>query len=288
MISILKNRDWSDGNLILFNDQFIKRNQEAHIDIEDRGYQFGDGIYEVVRIYNGIPFRLDDHLDRFERSAQEIYLKLPMSKSETKIKITQLIEMNNLQNGTIYFQITRGVAPRNHAFPEQVIPVFIAYTKESPRPIEQFKNGIKTVTVEDIRWLRCDIKSLNLLGNVIAKQYAHVHQADEAIQIRDNTVTEGSSSNFYIIEKGTIYTHPADHFILKGITRIVIEEIAKNLGIPFEERLFSVKDIYRADEAFISSTTAEVTPIIQVNDRIIENGPGPIVRALQAEFEKMI
>ncbi len=274
--------------MILINDQFIARNQDTHIDIEDRGYQFGDGIYEVVRTYNGKPFRLDDHLERFERSANEIYLQLPMSKTETKLKITQLIEMNNLQNGTIYFQVTRGVAPRNHAFPDQAQPVFTAYTKQTPRPLEQFKNGIKVVTVEDIRWLRCDIKSLNLLGNVLAKQYAHVHQADEAIQIRDNTVTEGSSSNFYIIEKGTIYTHPVDHFILKGITRTVIEEIANKLGIPFVERLFSVKDIYRADEVFISSTTAEVTPVIQVNDRTIGNSPGHIVRALQTEFERLI
>ncbi|TCS84000.1 D-alanine aminotransferase [Tepidibacillus fermentans] len=274
--------------MILINDQFIKRNQDTHIDIEDRGYQFGDGIYEVVRVYQGKTFRLDDHLDRFERSAKEIFMELPFSKTETKLKITQLIEMNNLQDGIVYFQVTRGVAPRTHAFPQNAKPVLTAYTKKSPRPIDQFKNGIKVVTVEDIRWLRCDIKSLNLLGNVLAKQYAHEHQAEEAIQIRDNTVTEGSSSNFYIVENGKIYTHPADHFILRGITRIVVEEIANKLGIPFIEKLFSVKDVYRADEAFISSTTAEITPVIQVNDKVIGNGPGPIVRAIQEEFQKLI
>ncbi|MFV9510825.1 D-amino-acid transaminase [Tepidibacillus sp. LV47] len=274
--------------MILINDQFMQRNQDTHIDIEDRGYQFGDGIYEVVRVYRGKPFRLDDHLDRFERSAKEIRLPLPMSKGETKLKITQLIEMNNLQDGIVYFQMTRGVAPRNHAFPEKVKPVLTAYTKEFKRPINQLKNGIKVVTVEDIRWLRCDIKSLNLLGNVLAKQYAYDHQAEEAIQIRDNSVTEGSSSNFYIVKDGKIYTHPADHFILKGITRMVVEEISNQLGIPFIENVFSVKDIYRADEAFISSTTQEITPVIQVNDKTISNGPGPIVRAIQAEFEKLI
>ena len=274
--------------VILINDQFIERNQDTHIDIEDRGYQFGDGIYEVVRIYNGKPFRLDEHLDRFERSASEIHLVLPLSKSETKLKITQLIEMNNLLDGIVYFQATRGVAPRNHAFPENTKSVLTAYTKESPRPLQNFEKGIKVVTVEDIRWLRCDIKSLNLLGNVLAKEYAHRHDADEAIQIRDNTVTEGSSSNFYIVKDGKIYTHPVDHFILNGITRNVIEEIANKLGIPFIEKLFNVKEVYRADEAFISSTTAEVTPVMQINDKVLGTEPGPIVRALQKEFESLI
>ncbi|KXG43260.1 D-amino-acid transaminase [Tepidibacillus infernus] len=273
--------------MILMNDQFITRG-EAHIDIEDRGYQFGDGIYEVVRVYDGKPFRFDDHLIRFERSAKELSLSLPLSSEEIKLKITQLIEMNNLQNGIVYFQTTRGVATRNHAFPTDSTSVLTAYTKEMNRPYEKLQKGIKIVTIEDIRWLRCDIKSLNLLGNIMAKQYAVDHQAYEAVQIRDNIVTEGSSSNFFIVKDGKILTHPANNFILKGITRLVIEKIADKIGIPFVEKEFNLKQVYQADEAFVSSTTMEIMPINQINDKTITNSPGSITKALQEEFEKLI
>jgi len=273
--------------IILVNDQFVPRD-DVHIDLEDRGYQFGDGIYEVVRVYNGQIFGMEDHLVRFERSAKEIGLKLSMSLEEIKSKITQLVEVNNLSNGIVYFQITRGSAPRNHPFPANSTSVLTAYTKEVERPVAKINNGVKVVTIEDIRWLRCDIKSLNLLGNVLAKQYAVEHQADEALQIRDNIVTEGSSSNFYIIKDGKIITHPADNFILKGITRNVIEKIAQKLNIPFSEELFDLKTALQADEAIISSTTLEVTPVIQINDQKIGNEPGPITKALQKEFENLI
>ena len=272
---------------ILLNDQFLSRD-DVHIDLEDRGYQFGDGIYEVVRIYNGVPFELDPHLVRFQRSADEIGLKLPMSLEETSSKITQLIELNKLKDGIIYFQVTRGAAPRNHAYPANTTAVLTAYTKEVPRPVEKLEKGIKVVTIEDIRWLRCDIKSLNLLGNVMAKQYAVDHGADEAVQIRDNIVTEGSSSNFYIVKDGKIFTHPANNFILNGITRMVIKDIANKLNIPFIEENFTFKEVLEADEAFISSTTVEAMPVIQINDHVVNHEPGPIVRALQAEIEKRI
>ncbi len=272
---------------ILLNDQFLSRDN-VHIDLEDRGYQFGDGIYEVVRVYNGVPFEMEPHLVRFQRSANEIDLKLPMSLEETSSKITQLIELNKLKDGIIYFQVTRGAAPRNHAYPIGTTAVLTAYTKEVARPVEKLEKGIKVVTIEDIRWLRCDIKSLNLLGNVMAKQYAVDHQADEAIQIRDNIVTEGSSSNFYIVKDGKIYTHPADNFILNGITRMVIKDIANQLHIPFMEKNFTFKEVLEADEAFISSTTVEAMPVIQINDHVIGHEPGPIVRAIQAEIQKRI
>lgn len=273
--------------MILLNDQFLPR-EEVKIDLEDRGYQFGDGIYEVARVYNGKAFRLDEHLVRLERSAKEIRMTLPLSNGEIKTKILELIAMDNLADGIVYFQVTRGVAPRAHNFPTNVTSVLTAYTKEMPRPIADFQSGVKVVSIEDIRWLRCDIKSLNLLGNVLAKQYAVENQAKEAIQIRNNTVTEGSASNFFIVKDGKIITHPANNFILRGITRDVIEEIANKLGIPFIEKEFSLNEAYKADEAFITSTTMEVTPVIQINDEKIADKPGTISKALQEEFDKLI
>ncbi|OEF99618.1 D-amino-acid transaminase [Vulcanibacillus modesticaldus] len=273
--------------MILVNDQFIPR-ENVHIDIEDRGYQFGDGIYEVIRVYDGKIFRLDQHLLRLERSAKEIKLVLPMSIQEIKEKITKLIAINNLSTGIVYFQVTRGVAPREHSFPNNRVSVLTAYTTEKERPLDKIQNGIKVVTTEDIRWLRCDIKTINLLGNVLAKQFAIENQADETIQIRNNIVTEGSSSNFFIVKNGNLYTHPANNFILKGITRDVVEEIAQKLGIKFIEQEFSLNEVYKADEAFITSTTVEIMPVLQVNDTKISHQPGQITKTLQNEFSKLL
>lgn len=273
--------------MILLNNQFYER-ENVNIDIEDRGYQFGDGIYEVVRVYNGKPFRMDEHSIRFERSARELKLRLPMTTKEINGQILQLIKENQLVDGYVYYQLTRGVAPRNHAFPSKESPVLVGYTKELQRPLADMTNGVKVVTVEDIRWLRCDIKSLNLLGNVLAKEYAVENGAKEAIQIRGNTITEGSASNFFIVKDGKLLTHPANNLILKGITRNVVEELAKKLDILFVEQEFTLEEAYQADEAFISGTTVEVTPVIQIDEKIIGKEPGPITKRLQESFEALI
>jgi len=273
--------------MILMNNQFLSR-KEALVDIEDRGYQFGDGIYEVVRVYHGAPFKMEEHLKRFARSAKEIKLTLPMSMDEINEKIMELIEKNNLDTGIVYFQATRGASPRVHHFPKDATSVLTAYTKEMKRPLDEINHGVKVVTLEDIRWLRCDIKSINLLGNVLAKQFAVENDAKEGVQIRGTIVTEGSSSNFFIVKDEKLYTHPATRLILRGITRDVVEELAKQLNIPFIEQEYELKDVYQADEAFITSTTAEVTPVIQVNDHKISETPGPITKKLQEAFEKLI
>lgn len=270
--------------MILLNDQFVSRDQ-AKVDIEDRGYQFGDGIYEVVRVYQGKPFKLEQHLKRFERSAKELRLSLPMSLDEIKTKLLELLEMDQLLgDGIIYFQATRGVSPRTHSFPENVNSVLNAYTREVARPVHDLDNGAKVVTFEDIRWLRCDIKSLNLLGNVLAKQYAVENQAKEAIQIRSGIVTEGSASNFFFVKNGNLYTHPANQFILKGITRDTVEEIAAKLNISFIEKEFTLDEVLTADEAFVSGTITEITPVLQIDNHQISKEPGPITKALQKEF----
>lgn len=272
---------------ILYNDNFIN-DGELSVNYEDRGYQFGDGVYEVIRIYNGKPFCMDEHLIRLEKSAEGIRLNLSVDAINLNEKLNELISLNNLQEGIIYLQVTRGVAARNHAFPFDSKPVLIAYTKEIVRPTFEIENGVNAVSVEDIRWLKCNVKSINLLGNVLAKQYAVEKGAKEAIQIRNDIVTEGSASNFFIIRDKSIYTHPANNLILRGITRDLVEELAGRLGIPFIEREFNLKAVLAADEAFITSTTQEIMPVLAIDSKQISEKPGEVTRSLQAEFLKLI
>ncbi|MGG5252573.1 D-amino-acid transaminase [Neobacillus sp. SM06] len=276
-------------NFAILDGKIIERS-EAKVDIEDRGYQFGDGVYEVIRIYNGKMFTAKQHLDRFYRSAESIGIVIPYTKELLTGMLNELVAKNNLGLGIIYMQITRGAAPRNHAFPAQdVLPALSAYTKEVGRPAENLESGVRTILTEDIRWLRCDIKSLNLLGNILAKQKASEVGCFEAIQHRGENVTEGSSSNVFIAQNGVVVTHPSDNFILKGITKEVILTLCKENGIAVEERVFTIKDLYDADEVFLSSTTAEVMPIIEIEGKAVHNGaPGPITKKLQELFIEAI
>lgn len=272
---------------VLLNDQIVQRD-DVRIDIEDRGYQFGDGVYEVIRVYGGVPFLLHEHLERLERSAREIMLPIGQTSDALATQLKTLIRANELLDGIIYLQVSRGTAPRYHGFPKHVNTTLIAYLKEMPRPLAQLKEGVKAIVLEDIRWLRCDIKSLNLLGNVLAKQNALNNSAFEAIQHRQQTVTEGSASNVFMIHHSKVYTHPANNLILNGITRVKILELCKQLNIPYEEKAFTVDELYEADEVFISSTTSEITPVIEVEGRTIGAGiPGPLTVKLQQEFEAL-
>jgi D-alanine transaminase len=273
---------------ILFQENFVHR-EDAKVDIEDRGYQFGDGIYEVIKVYNGKAFTFKEHMKRLVRSAAEMRLSLPYPIDQIKENLLKLIEKNQLINGHVYLQITRGVSERVHQFPNSPSSMLVAYTKETERPIAQQKNGIVTVLTEDIRWLRCDIKSLNLLGNVFAKQKAKENGADEAILHRGETITEGSSSNLFIVKDNVLYTHPKTNLILPGITRDVCIALAEKLGISLVEKAFTKEDLLQADEAMITSTTMEITPVIKVDQERIGNGkPGEITKSLQAEFINLI
>lgn len=273
----------------LLNGEILERS-EAKVDIEDRGYQFGDGVYEVIRVYNGKMFTADLHLNRFVNSSNSIGISLPYTLADLTKMLNELLAKNNLQFGNIYMQITRGMAPRSHPFPTgNVTPTLVAYTINGERPLESLKAGVKTILTEDIRWLRCDIKSLNLLANLLAKQKATEKGCYEAIQHRGQAVTEGSSSNIFIVKNGTVITHESDHLILKGITKDVILEICQKNNFPFEERTFTLEELEQADEVFLSSTTSEVMPIIEIDGRIISTGvPGPITRKLQELFVQEI
>ena len=273
----------------LWNDRIVA-DDEVVVDKEDRGYQFGDGVYEVVKVYNGQLFTLEEHVDRFYASAEKIHITIPYTKDKLYTLLHQLVEANEINTGHIYFQITRGACPRNHIFPgDDVAPVLTGNAKENPRPVANFENGVKATFVEDIRWLRCDIKSLNLLGAVLAKQQAHEKGCYEAILHRGETITEGSSSNIYGVKDGVLYTHPADNLILNGITRQVIFKCAEEIGMPVKEEAFTKEQLLAMDEVIVSSTTSEVTPVIDVDGQAIGSGkPGEWTRKLQAQFDTKI
>ena len=273
----------------LWNDRIVA-DEEVVVDKEDRGYQFGDGVYEVVKVYNGPLFTMEEHVERFYASAEKIKITIPYTKDKLYTLLHQLVEANEIDTGHIYFQITRGACPRNHIFPgNDVQPVLTGNAKENPRPVANFENGVKATFAEDIRWLRCDIKSLNLLGAVLAKQEAHEKGCYEAILHRGETVTEGSSSNIYGVKDGVLYTHPADNLILNGITRQVILKCAEEIGMPVKEEAFTKEQLLAMDEVIVSSTTSEVTPIIDIDGQVIGGGkPGGWTRKLQAQFDTKI
>ncbi|WP_342598654.1 D-amino-acid transaminase [Psychrobacillus sp. FSL H8-0483] len=274
---------------ILWNDQIVDE-KEVKIGYEDRGYQFGDGIYEVIKIYNADVFTATEHIDRLYASADKIQLVIPYTKDVLHKMLHELIEINEVQNGHIYLQVTRGTSPRQHNFPVPVVEsVLTAYTKETTRPLAELENGVKVCFVEDVRWLRCDIKSLNLLGNVLAKQEAVSKNCYEAIQHRGEIITEGSSSNVYGIKDGVLYTHPVSNLILNGITRKVILDCCQEVGIQVVEEAFTKEQALEMDEFIMSSTNAEVMPIISIDGQMIGNGKrGNWTEKLQQAFEKKI
>jgi len=275
---------------VLLNGQIIDRS-DAKVDIEDRGYQFGDGIYEALRVYQGKLFTFQEHMDRLYRSAKKIDLLIPYPQEMFHGWFTELIAANHLDTGMIYFQVSRGVqAPRNHVYLEDITPTIMATTMVAPRQLAEHRKGIKTITVPDTRWLHCDIKSLNLLGNLMATNQAAKAGAKEAIFYRlPETVTECSHSNVSIIKDGQLITHPANEYILNGITRQVILKLAKKQGIPFEERPFTLAELKAADEAFISSVSAEITAVGQVDDVTIGNGKiGPVSEKILTAFTNEI
>ncbi|MFS0655028.1 D-amino-acid transaminase [Bacillus sp. 179-C3.3 HS] len=273
---------------VLYNGDFIEK-EDAFVDIEDRGYQFGDGVYEVIRVYNGTLFTLKEHTERLFKSAKEIGIHLQGTVSDMENKLKQLVSENELTDGGLYIQVTRGVAPRKHQYPDSLTPQITAYTFQVKKPVQEQTAGAKAVLSEDLRWLRCDIKSLNLLYNVMEKQKASEAGAFEAILVRDGFVTEGTSSNVYAVIDGVIRTHPATNLILNGITRRKLLQVCEEQGIGVEETRLCKADLLRAQEIFISSTTAEVVPIIEIDGQPIGNGvPGEITKRVQEGFQQKI
>ncbi|MCU5746859.1 D-amino-acid transaminase [Staphylococcus sp. SQ8-PEA] len=274
---------------VLINEQLVEE-KDATIQYNDRGFVFGDGIYEYLRVYNNKIFTAQEHFERLLRSAREIQLDVNHTVDSLTELAKELVAVNKVVNGGIYLQITRGSAPRDHRFPSPDIqPTLMGFTKSYGRPFKEMDQGIYAVTTEDIRWLRCDIKSLNLLGNVLAREYAEKYNASEAIQHRDGIVTEGSASNAYAVKDGVIYTHPTNNYILNGITRQVIKWICKDENIPFKEETFSLEFLKSADEIIISNTSIEVMGVTKLDGEQVGDGQvGPITKQLQTCFNHYI
>src|SRR5690625_592399 len=255
---------------------------------EERGLQFGDGVYEVIRIYNGKLYLLDEHIDRFYRSMEAIRIQITHTKSELITLLQKLISRNNMkQDGYIYLQIPRGYAASIYTLPDNIEPNMYAYLENHARNLEGIQNGVHVITLPDERWENCYIKSLNLLPNVLAKQTALEKGCYEAILHLDGRVTECGSSNVFLVKDGKIYTHPATNRILKGCVRMAVERFANDLDIPFIEEAFTVNDISDADELFLTSSLSEVLPIIEVDQEQVADGkPGEISRKLQKAYEQ--
>jgi D-alanine transaminase len=273
------------------NGQYLPH-REASVHVEDRGYQFADGVYEVVTIVNGKMIDEEGHLDRLWRSLGELRMDAPMEREPMKFVMREVIRQNGIHNGIIYLQVTRGVAPRDHPFPKDVRPALVMTAKRlsMKKAAKTAEQGIAVITVPDIRWTRRDIKSVSLLPNVLAKQEAKDKDAYEAFQVDDDgMVTEGSSTNAWIVDQdGKIITRPLSNDILAGITRAsLIAELEKR-GLEIEFRSFSVDELHNAREVFLTSSTSYVLPVVKVDDHVIGNGqPGSIsldLREIYQEF----
>ncbi|MCL6451676.1 MAG: D-amino-acid transaminase [Acetobacteraceae bacterium] len=258
---------------------------QAVVPVEDRGLMFADGIYEVIRVYNGKVFQLGPHLDRLFMGAAELRINLHYRREELERILARTVEFNGLENGGLYLQVTRGVSPRGHAFPAASTPTVFALTHEGHgpparpgdgRPVE----GSPAITAPDNRFGLCYVKTVGLLPNVLARQQAQEAGAREAILVRDGLVTEASSSNVFAVIGGTLYTHPLAN-ILPGITRDIVLRLAARLGIPVREIAVPIGHLRRADEVFITGTMTEVEPVVSLDGRPVADGkPGPVTLRL--------
>jgi D-alanine transaminase len=276
-------------NVAFINGTFMPM-AEAKVSIEDRGFQFGDGVYEVIRTYNGRPFELEAHLTRLDRSATALDLKQPYSHDDWTRHILEGIRRAAYPESKVYVQITRGVAPRDHAYSDDATPTVVMTVREF-HPLDRSIQvaGVEAITTEDIRWGRCDIKSVNLLANVLARQQVKQAQVFEAILVNEGLVTEGAVSNVMVVQGGIVVTAPQGSRILSGITRMVVLDLARSEGLPIQERFVSQADIYEADEVFLTGTTVEVLAVIRVDGKVIGDGrPGPIARRLAARFTSRV
>ena len=249
---------------------------EASISVFDRGFLFADGVYEVIPVYGGRLFRLQHHLDRLRYSLAQIHLSHPMSDAAITSVFQRLLNGRS-GDASIYLQITRGIAPRNHAFPDNITPTVVAYAQNLVYPDQAHRDaGVRAVTYPDQRWERCDIKSISLLANVLARQFAHEHDAAEAVLFRDGILTEGAASTLFVVHDGQLLTSASGHSILPGITRELVLELACNHGLQCQQTNISQRQVREADELWLSSSTKEILPIVMLDGKPVGEGmPGP-------------
>ena len=274
---------------VYVNGMFVPEEQ-AKISVFDRGFIFGDGVYEVVPVISGKLVDKQYFLERLDRSLDELSIAWPCTKQEYMEVMEQLGESNHLTEGIVYSQVTRGIADRDFPFPENVSPSFVAFTSNMElldNPL--VKSGIHVITTPDLRWKRRDIKSVNLLGQVLAKQDAITRGGHEGWMVEDRIVTEGVSSSAYIVKNATIITRPLSNVILPGIRRRTLLEIASNVGSDVEERIFTIEEALAADEAFISSATTMTLGVVSIDGHQIGNGtPGPVTIRLRELYKARV
>jgi D-alanine transaminase len=258
--------------------------REARVHVEDRGFQFADGVYEVIAVAGGRPIDEDLHLARLARSLGELAIAAPLSDAVLRHKFREVLRRNRVRDGIVYLQITRGAARRDHAFPVGAAPsVVITARRGRPPDPAVAARGVAVVTIPDIRWRRCDIKSVSLLPNILGKQQAKLAGAYEAWMVADDgTITEGTSTNAWIVTRGgALVTRPADAAILNGVTRLSVLRLAREAGLAIEERAFSRGEALAAAEAFLTSTTAYVLPVVAIDGKPVGEGrPGAFTRKL--------
>ena len=256
--------------------------EKAVVPIEDRSYQFGDGVYEFVASYEGRPFMLEEHLDRLERSMRELAFD-PIPRADIKKAVLDLFTLSGYPRAGLYIQISRGVAPRNHAITPAMTPqVIMTIRPVAEMPVEKRKNGATAITVQDTRWGRCDIKTVQLLSNSLAKQKSLDAGCDDAIFVSDQgIVREGTSSNLFIVSGGRLTTHPLTDNILPGITRQVVMDLCRDADLNVEESFFGTNALLGADEVFLTGTVTELLPVVRIDEKSIGRGEvGPVTRRL--------
>ena len=273
-------------SMVFLNGKFLPI-EEAKVPVLDRGFIFGDGVYELVPVYSRVPFRLDEHLARLERSLGEVGIRNPYSRAQWREMVFKLVDAQPFEDQGVYFQVTRGVAKRDHAFPKGVEPtVFMMSNPLINPPKEQVEQGGKAVSAADNRWLRCDIKSISLIGNVLLRQLSAEADAAETILFRDGKLTEASASNVFIVKGGTIYAPPKSNLILPGITYDVVCELARANGMPIELREVTEQEVRGADELWVTSSSKEVFAIVELDGRKVGAGkPGPLFRRMYEHYQ---
>jgi len=261
---------------------------EARVPVLDRGFIFGDGVYEVIPVYGRALFRLQEHLARLAYSLKSIRLANPHDDAAWRTLLRTLVDRNPWEDQSVYLQVTRGVAPRSHEFPKSPVAptvLMIANPLKSPTA-EQRAQGVAVVTREDYRWRRCDIKSVSLLANCLLRQEAEDAGAAETLLIRDGWLTEASSCNVFVVKDGVIATPPKDNLILPGITYDLVLELAREAGMPADVRRVAATELASADEVWISSSTREVLPVTKIDGREVGAGkPGPVYARVQQLFQ---
>ncbi len=271
------------------NGRFV-RHREAGVHVEDRGYQFADAVYEVIAVAKGRMVDEELHLERLERSLREIRMEMPFTAGIFRLKVAELLRLNRIVNGSLYLQVSRGVSPRDHRIPPAIRPsVVMTIRPMTPPSQEMFGGVVSVITVRDIRWRRPDIKSVALLPNVLAKDDAVRNDVFEAWQVDNGVVTEGTSTNAWIVSNGALITHPPADAILNGVTRLALVKLAENEGTPIEERPFSVGEVMAADEAFLTSTSSFLLPVVEIDGKKIGKGtPGPVSRRMMELYNNHV